>query len=79
MNMSVYSDVVSDTRKYAYPNQLKKCIQGYVSNLFKHKTEENTVMYAVMTNLRGCIWYMKSDFIVSYLKGLKKTVLFQQE
>ena len=77
--MSVYSDVVSDTRKYASPNQLKKCIQGYVSNLFKHKSEKNVVIYAVITNLRECVWYMKSDFIVSCLKGLQKTVLFQQE
>ncbi len=79
MNMSMYSDVVSDTRKYTSPNQLQKCIQVYVSNLFKHKSEENTVVYAVMTNLHECIWYMKSDFIVSCLKGLEKTVLFQEE
>ena len=58
---------------------MKKCIPFYVSNLFKQKSEENEVVYAVMTNLCVCIWYMKSDFIVSCLKGLEKTVLFQQE
>ena len=78
MNMSVYSDVVSDTRKFASPNQLKKCIQVYVSNMFKHN-KKSTVVYAVMTNLRECVWYMKSDFIMSCLKGLEKAVFFQQE
>ena len=79
MNMSVYCDVVSDTQYYASPSQLKKCIQVYVSNLFKHNSEDNAVIYAVMTNLHECVWYMKSDFIVSCLKGLEKTVMFQQE
>jgi len=78
MNMTVYSDVASDTRKYNSPNQLKKCIQVYVSNMFKHN-KKSTVVYAVMTNLRECVWYMKSDFIMSCLKGLEKAVFFQQE
>ena len=52
---------------------------SYVSKLFKHKSEENMVTYAVMTNLHECVWYMKSDFIVSCLKRLEKTVLFQEE
>ena len=52
---------------------------SYVSKLFKHKSEENMVTYAVMTNLHECVWYMKSDFIVSCLKGLEKTVSFQEE
>ena len=36
------------------------------------------VVYAVMTNLHECVWCMKSDFIVSGLKGLEKTVMFQK-
>jgi len=32
-----------------------------------------------MMNLRECVWYLKSEFIMSCLKGLKKPVLFQQE
>jgi hypothetical protein len=47
--------------------------------MFKHKTEENTVVYAVMMNLRECGWYMKSDFIVLCEKGLEKNKMFQQE
>jgi hypothetical protein len=77
--MSMYSDVVLDMRKQISPNQLKKCIQVYISNLFKPKIEENTVGYAVMMNLRECVCYMNSNFVMSCLKGLKKTVLFQQE
>ena len=40
MNMSMYSNVVSNTRKYASPNQLEKCIQVYVSNIFKHNQKK---------------------------------------
>jgi len=35
--------------------------------------------YTVMTNFCECGWYLKSDFIVSCLEGLKKTELFQRE
>ena len=37
------------------------------------------VVYAVMTKLCEYIWYMKSDCISTCLKGLVKTVLFQEE
>jgi hypothetical protein len=65
----MYSNVVSNTRKHASPNQLKNCIQIYALNLFKHKNEENTVVYAVMTNSRELVGYIKSVFIASCLKG----------
>ena len=43
------------------------------------KTDENKNVYAVMTNFRECIWYMKSDFIMSCLAGMEKTALFMME
>ena len=50
-----------------------------MSNLFHHKTDENKNVYAVMTNFRECIWYMKSDFIVSWLAEMEKTPMFMIE
>ena len=79
MNMNVYKNVASKTAKYASPKNAKKYIQSFVSNLFHHKTDENKNVYAVMTNFRECIWYMKSDFIVSCLAGMEKTPLFMIE
>ena len=32
-----------------------------------------------MTNFRECVWYMKSDFLVSCLVGMEKTALFMME
>ena len=36
-------------------------------------------VYAVMTNFCKCVWYMKSDFIISCLGSMKKTPLFMLE
>ena len=36
-------------------------------------------VYAVMANFHECIWYMKSDFIVSCVLGMEKTPLFMME
>ncbi len=79
MNMTVYNDVMLNTAKYLLPKNAKKCIQVFISNLFCHKTDENKNVYAVMTNFRECIWYMKSDFLVSCLVGMEKTALFMME
>jgi hypothetical protein len=79
MNMTVYNDVVSNTAKYSSPKNAKKCIQVFISNLFRHKTDDDKNVYAVMTNFRECVWYMKSDFLVSCLVGMEKTALFMME
>ena len=79
MNMSFYKDVVSNTRKYTSSNHAKKYIQVFVSNLFHHKRDENKTVYVVMTNFCEFIWYMKSDFIISCLVGMKKPPLFMLE
>ena len=77
--MSVYNDVVSNTRKYTSLNPGKKCIRIFAFNQFCHKTDETMNVYAVMTNFHECIWYMKSDFIISCLAGMEKSVLFMME
>jgi len=79
MNMSAYKDVISNTAKYTYPKNAKKCIQVFVSILFHHKTDENKNKYAVMTNFCESIWYMKSDFIVACLAGMEKAPLLMIE
>ena len=79
MNESVYSDVVSHTRKQVTVAKGKKCIQVFVSKAFRHKNEEKAVVYAVMINFRDCIWYMHSDFLVSCLESMEKTELFEKE
>ena len=50
MNMTVYNDVVSNTAKYSSPKNAKKSIQVFISNLFRHKTDEDKNVYAVMIN-----------------------------
>jgi hypothetical protein len=51
----------------------------FSSNLVRHKTDDDKNVYAVMTNFRECVWYMKSDFLVSCLVGMEKTALFMME
>ena len=66
-----------------FQTQEKILLQTNLSNVFRFMSQicsnENMVIYAVVTNLRECIWYMKADFTVLCLKRLEKTVLFQQE
>ncbi len=61
------------------PKNVKKCIQVFVSNVFCYKMDEDKNVYAVMTNFCECVWYMKSDFLVSCLIGMEKTALFMME
>ena len=56
MNESVYSDVVSHTRKLISVGKDKKCIQVFVSNDFCHMNEEKAVVYAAMINCYDFIW-----------------------
>jgi hypothetical protein len=79
MNMTVYNNVVSNTAKYSSPKNAKKCIQVFIPNLFCYKTDEEKNVYAVMTYFCECIWYIKSDFLVSCLVGMEKTALFMME
>ena len=54
-------------------------MQVFISNLFHHKTDETKNIYSVMTNFCECIWYMKSDFLISCLVGMEKTALIMMK
>ncbi len=77
--MTVYNNVVLKTWKYTSPKNINKCIQVFVSKVFYHKSDKDKNVYAVMINFRECVWYMKSDFLVSCLVGMEKTALFMME
>jgi len=76
-NESVYSDVVTHTRKLVSSIQGKKFIQVYVSNAFI--TRSKTMLLFLLINFCECVWYMHSEFIVLCLDSMEETAFFQQE
>lgn len=59
-------------------NQEKQCIQVLVSNCSTPKLRKQSYSYCDEYS-HECVWYIKSDFIVLCLTGLKETNLFQMK
>ena len=76
MDMTAYSEAVSNSNRGSSDTTGKKRIQVYVPKNFSHKSETDLGVYSIIINFRETVWHLKSDFLMSCLEGLRNSSLF---
>ena len=77
MDVSIYSDVVSNSHTLTVSDKEKKCIHVNNLKMFHNKEDDQKIHYVIMINCHDTECYLKSDFVLSCLVGLKKSTLLK--